>query len=103
MFCSLFRRVHPPLRLRNWLSRYTSASNILPFLLFYCFVHQTFLLSSPFTMINPLSAVMIVTGIRHVLSAAVSPHFSAANPEAGWPSEDINGTPPIISGGLRLR
>lgn len=54
-------------------------------------------------MINPLSAVMIVTGIRHVLSVAVSPHFSAANPEAGWPSEDFNGTPLIISGGLRLR
>ncbi|KAI4233387.1 MAG: hypothetical protein LQ349_004441 [Xanthoria aureola] len=53
-------------------------------------------------MINPLSAVMIVTGIRHVLSVAVSPHFSAANPEAGWPSEDFNGTPLIISGGLRL-
>ena len=54
-------------------------------------------------MIIPLSAVLVVSGIRQVMSVPVLPNPSAANLEAGSLFQDISGNPPLGSNALSLR
>lgn len=54
-------------------------------------------------MIIPLSAVLVVFGIGHVMSMPVLPHASAANLEAGSLSQDFTGNPQLLSNALKPR